>query len=82
MSQKTAITLNHPFEFAGRKITEVSVRRPKTKDMIGSKKLTKTEEDAEILLFANLSEVEPGVFEEMDFSDYLKVQKVVQGFFS
>jgi len=82
MSQKTAIPLTHPFEFAGRKITEVSVRRPKTKDMISSKKLTKTEEDAEIMLFSSLSELEPGVFEEMDFSDYIKVQKVIQSFFS
>ena len=78
----TTIKLDHPFEFAGRKITEVSLRRPKTKDVVNAKKLTKSDDDFQLTLICNLAELEPDLLLETDAADYSKISEVVQGFLS
>ena len=38
--------------------------------------------DNEIRLFANLCEVSPGLIEELDMADYMRLQRVYEGFLS
>ena len=38
--------------------------------------------DSEIRMFANLCEVAPAVIEELDMADYMRLQRVYEGFLS
>ena len=82
MSQKTIITLSYPIEFAGRKITEVNLRRAKTKDVLNAKKMHKDDEDIQLAIIANLGEIEPDALKELDMADYKKISETIEGFLS
>ena len=82
MSQKTTIKLQYPIEFAGRNISEIGLRRAKTKDVLNAQKMHKSEEEIQLALIANLAEIEPDALKELDMADYKKVCEAVQVFLS
>ena len=76
------IELNYPIESAGENITSITMRRSKVKDrLVVAKMKNSSDEEKEIRLFANLCEVAPNIIEELDESDYAKLQKEYMDFF-
>ncbi len=85
MSKNTlnvAVALTAPISVDGAMLSELTVRRPKVRDMLAMENMTKNDAEKEIHLFANLCEVSPESLYELDMSDYGKLQKVYQDFLS
>lgn len=76
------IKLQHPITLDGVSYSELSMRRSKVKDRLAVANMKNvSDEEKEILLFANLCEVAPDVIRELDEADYPAVQKVYMSFF-
>ena len=73
------IPLNIPVEVDKVTYSSLAMRRPKVKDQKIAKKATKSNEDYETLLFANLCEVSVAVIDELDVADYGALQKFYRG---
>ncbi|MFL0805512.1 MAG: phage tail assembly protein [Agarilytica sp.] len=85
MSKKTpnvVVALTAPISVDGAMLSELTVRRPKVRDMLAIENMTKNDAEKEIHLFANLCEVSPESLYELDMADYGKLQKVYQDFLS
>lgn len=83
MNEKTAIELKYPITIDGTETKALHMRRVKVRDQIlmdKAGKVGKTEGEKEVLLFANLCEVAPDSIEEMDMSDYRKLQEAYTSF--
>ena len=76
------ITLSHPIEWNGTKVTALSMRRPKVRDMIAADKLKGNPGEKEAAMFANLCEIEPDMIAELDLVDYRRLQETYTGFLS
>ena len=76
------IKLKYPIEFAGRKITELKMRRAKAADFHSAQKQHKADEDRELAIFANLTENEPEALKQLDMADYKQLQTALEGFLS
>lgn len=76
------ISLDHPITIDGAKVSALSVRRPKVRDMLGVEKSAANDAEKEIHLFANLCEVTPDDLMDLDMADYAKLQKQYQDFLS
>ena len=76
------IKLKHPITLEGEEVTQLILRRPKVRDMLGADKQGGTDAEKEIRIFANLCEVTPAIIEELDLADYQALQGVYQGFLS
>lgn len=75
------IKLTVPFEWEGRKINELTVRRPKVRDIRETETdPDKADIDRGILMTALLTDLPPEAIEEMDAADFMSVSEVVQGF--
>lgn len=76
---KETITLQYPFSHQGEEYTEITIRRPKMRDM---KKAQKHKDDMEksIHMMADLAEVTPAVIEELDTEDFKAVSDKVGEF--
>ncbi len=59
----------------------LQLRRPKVRDRLVVDKLAATDAEKEVLLVANLAEIPREAVEDLDLSDYLKVQKRLTDFF-
>jgi len=72
MQNSTTIELEYPFDFESEKVTEITIRRPKMRDV---KKSQKHKDDMEksIHMIADLAEVSPKLVEELDTEDFGKV---------
>ena len=79
MAFSETIELEYPFEYKGEQVTEITIRRPKMRDM---KKAQKHKDDMEksINMIADLAEVEPKMIEELDTEDFGKVSAKVGEF--
>ena len=76
------IELKYPIESNGESLSQLSMRRSKVKDrLIVAKMKTASDEEKEIRLFANLCEVSPNIIEDLDESDYAKLQNSYMDFF-
>ncbi len=76
------IELQHPIELSGELHEKLTMRRSKVKDrLLVAKMKTASDEEKEIRLFANLCEVAPNLIEELDESDYAKLQNAYLNFF-
>lgn len=75
------ITLDHPIDFEGRKLSEITLRRPKVSDARDARKKHKDAADQEIALVAQLSGLPPAAIEDLDIGDYAKIQEVLASFF-
>lgn len=78
----TRIELEYPVTVNKIETNELSMRRPKVRDMLVGEKKKQSDAEKEIQLFANLCEVAPDVIGELDMKDYGKVQKAYQDFLS
>ena len=76
------ISLEYPVEMNGITVSELRLRRPTVRDMLAAEKAQGSDAEKEIRMFCNLCEVEPGVIESLDLSDYAKLQRAYQGFLS
>jgi hypothetical protein len=76
------IKLKYPVIIDGVSYKELTMRRSRVKDRLAVANMKdKSDEEKEILLFANLCEVSPDVIRELDESDYPTIQKVYMSFF-
>jgi hypothetical protein len=75
------INLNYPVTHNGQTYESLTLRRSKIKDRLAVSKMTCSDEEKEIRLFANLCEVPPEVLMELDESDYKKLQTEYMSFF-
>lgn len=76
------IELKYPIESDGQTINKLSMRRSKVKDRLAVAKMkTASDEEKEIRLFANLCEISPKIIEDLDESDYAKLQNSYMDFF-
>lgn len=78
----TTIKLDHPIAVDGVEVTELTLRRPKVRDVRAADKSSGSDGAREIRLFANLCEQTPAAMEELDMADYLKIQEAYQDFLS
>lgn len=78
----TTVPLITPITVDGATLNELTVRRPKVRDMLAMENTSKSDAEKEINLFANLCEVTPQSLHELDMADYSKLQKAYQDFLS
>ncbi|BCS94624.1 hypothetical protein DSLASN_02560 [Desulfoluna limicola] len=79
---KSEIKLKYPVTVEEVETQNLSMRRPKVKDMLTGEKKGASDAEKEIRIFANLCEVAPEVIKELDMVDYGAVQKAYQAFLS
>lgn len=63
------VQLQYPFTFEGREVTELTLRRPKMRDMKRANAV-KDEMEKSIRMIADLAEVSPKLVEELDAEDF------------
>lgn len=78
----TTVQLKRPIEFAGRKIEAITLRRPKAKDSINTRRAHPSDVDFQLFLIANLSEIEPDALLELDMGDYTALGNAINDFLS
>jgi phage terminase small subunit len=76
------ISLKHPVKVDGRETTELSMRRPKVRDMMLSDRPKVSDAEKELTLFASLLGISPDDLQELDMADYLTIQETYRGFLS
>ena len=76
------IDLDRPVTVGGETVERLTMRAPKVRDMLAQDKLSGTDAEKEVRLFANLCEVAPAVIEELDLADYRRLQEAYTGFLS
>ena len=79
MANSETVELEYPFEFQGEQITEITIRRPKMRDMKNTQKI-KDDMEKSIRMIADLAEVPPKLVEELDTLDFGKVSAKVGEF--
>ncbi|APR98631.1 phage tail assembly protein [Wolbachia endosymbiont of Folsomia candida] len=75
------ITLTEPITINGIAISELSMRKPKVRDLLAIDRI-EGEALKEVALIANLVSVPKEAIEELEIADYVKVQKVLKDFLS
>lgn len=75
------IDLAYPIDFEGSKLSKITLRRPNVKDARKARATHKDAADQEIALVAALSGLPVSAIEELDVSDYSKIQEALSGFF-
>ena len=78
----TKIKLKHPITVDGVEVQELTMRRPKVRDMIAAEKGAGSDAEKELRMFSNLCEITPQTIEEMDMIDYKAMQEAYVGFLS
>jgi hypothetical protein len=76
------IELDFPIKIEGIECRRLTLRRPKVGDMLAAEEGSKgqSEQETEILAFANLCMVTPVEIRDLDLGDYKKLQKAFSGF--
>lgn len=75
------INLDYPIDFEGGKLSNITLRRPSVKDARNARTKHKDAADQEIALIASLAGLPPSAIEDLDMSDYAKLQEALSGFF-
>ena len=84
MSKPISIVLSEPIAWEGRKITELSLRRPKVRDLRTMEETATTRPgqlDQGAAMVALLTGLPEGAVEELDAADFTKVSEAIAGFF-
>ena len=81
-SQPSVETLMEIARCLGVEVHELSLRRPKVRDLIAAGKKNISESEREVNLVANLAEVSPEIIQDLDLSDYMKIQDWLKDFLS
>lgn len=77
------VKLKYPIEANGKTVSEISLRRPKVRDIKNATKSTANAADEEIALVSALSnELSPDQVEEIDMEDFKGIQDFLKPFFS
>ncbi len=76
----TTIDLKHPIAVDGLEVRQLTLRRPKVRDMLAADKAGGTDAEKEIRAFANLCEIGPKTVEELDLADYRQAPKAYADF--
>jgi hypothetical protein len=63
-------------------LSQITLRRPKVRDMIASDKSKGSDADKEVALFANLAELSPDEIASLDMADYKQLQDAYKDFLS
>lgn len=74
------IKLSEPIKVDGVLVHELSIRRPKVRDLLVASKRDATESEREVNLIANLAEMPLETIQDLDMRDYLKIQDVLKDF--
>ncbi len=74
------ITLIEPITVNGTIYDQLNIRRPKVRDRLAVERMKKSEAEKEIVMIANLAEVDAKVIEELDLADYAKIQGIFADF--
>ena len=84
MTDTARVKLVRPFRVEERMITEVTIRRPKVRDLRALEKVREpgaTELDQSIAMTAALCDLPPEAMDEMDAADFARASEVIGGFF-
>lgn len=76
------IKLDTSLTVDGIEIRELNLRKPKVKDLLIASKKNLSDSEREVQLIANLAEIPAEAVEDLDLSDYMKVQNWLQNFLS
>ena len=76
------IKLSNPIKIDGVEVHELSLRRPKVRDLVAAGKKNVSESEREVNLIANLAEITPDTVQELDLCDYMKIQEWLKDFLS
>jgi len=83
MTDNARVKLVRPIRVEERMITEVTIRRPKVRDLRAIEKMRKpegTELDQGIAMAAALCDLPPEAMDEMDAADFAAVSEVLSSF--
>jgi len=82
MTNTQRVKLDHPFEVDGETVEAVSLRRPKVRDL-RKMEAARSGGDMEqsVVLMAALTDLPVSVIEEIDSDDFMKLSKMIEGFF-
>jgi hypothetical protein len=83
MTDTARVKLVRPFKVEDRTITEVTIRRPKVRDLRALEKIREpgaTELDQSIVMTATLCDLPPDAMDEMDAADFASISEVLSGF--
>lgn len=72
--------LQYPIEYNGEAISELTIRRPKIRDIKRFEALKVPDMDKAIRMLSDLAEIEPGAIEELDAIDFDGASQVIAGF--
>lgn len=75
-----SIKLNYPVQAEGRSIEEITLRRPKARDLRKMETAKGGDIAKSIDLIANLAELPPSAIEDLDASDFQSLSDKVAGF--
>jgi hypothetical protein len=76
------IKLSEAIKVDGVLLHELSLRRPKVRDLLIASKKETSESEREVNLIANLAEIPTEAIKDLDMRDYLKIQEVLKDFLS
>lgn len=79
MATDETYPLEYPFTYKGEEVTELTIRRPKLRDLKKADKI-KDELTKSISMLADLAEIEPTALDEMDPHDFNNASKIVAVF--
>lgn len=79
MPKTETYTLEYPFDFKGEEFTELTIRRPKMRDLRKFEGIKDSMKKAFTML-SDLAEIAPGAVEEMDPEDFNAASKLIAGF--
>lgn len=74
------IQLEESIKIDGVEVKEISLRKPKVRDLIAAGKKSISDAEREVTLIANLAEVSIETIQDLDLRDYMKMQKWLQNF--
>lgn len=74
--------LEEAIKIDGVLVSEITLRKPKVKDLLTVSKKDMADAEREVYLISNLAEIPTSSVEELSLSDYLKIQEWLQTFLS
>jgi hypothetical protein len=76
------VTLQFPFEISGVKTATINMRRPKVRDRLNASKGRTDQAEVEVALFSFITNLAPDEIEDLDMSDYNRLQEAFRSFLS
>lgn len=74
------LTLEYPIQGPMGRIEKITIRRPKVRDQVAAQEGGGSAAEQELRLFSFITGQPPEVIGEMDYADYLALQKKFTGF--